>query len=539
MSPVRPAVDPRWVRAMLWLRFGALAFSLALVAAGQRPVDDDWLLAAGGLLVLVACGAVVAGRGRSAPGPGWLVAETALTTLAVAGSGGWESPFGLYLAVPVLAATLQLGPAALLLPVGAVAVVGLVAEVRGQELAPATVLPLLLPLVVTATLGLVGRLPLSSRAEAGGAAGLGEVEELGYVNALLANLHRLVRSAPAPLTIEDVLGAVHSQVEEMFDPDAVVLLLEDADGRWWRSVDVPGTTPVGEVAYADLPADLLHAGEAVEPVMIPQLGQGGGLTPAARSGVYQWLFSRGRRAALLAIERNEPGEVPQPHLESLSRLAAPLALALDNAVWFSRLQTLGAEYERQRLGAQLHDRFAQSLAYVGLELDRAVARHGDDSELVAVRDDVRETLSELRATLRDLRLRCTEEHGLAETLAGHLRRLEERFELSTHLDVSDDFPRLALPVENHLLRAVQELGELARARAGASEVVVRLLADDERLRLVVRSDGRGLDEAELDRDSAGVLAGVRERADAIGARLDLRSRTAEGVEAAITVRRGS
>lgn len=535
-APGPGTADPRWAGAIVALRWGALAFSLVLIVAGQRPTADGWLVAAGILVAGVATAATLVGR-RSPLSVGWLTAETAAATVAVVASGGWESPFALYLAVPVLAATLVVGPVALLLPVAVVVTVALSGGLRGQSVSPAGTVPLLLPLLVTSVLGLGGRWRRHGRPRPAGASALGEMEELGYVNALLSNLHRLVRSSPAPLTVEDVLGAVHSQVEEMFDPDAVVLLLEDADGRWWRSVDVPGTTPVGEVAYADLPPGLLHAGEVGEPVMVPQLGEGEGLTPRARSGVYQWLFSRGRRAALLAIERNDPGEVPEAHLESLSRLAAPLALALDNAVWFSRLQTLGAEYERQRLGAQLHDRFAQSLAYVGLELDRAVARHADDEELVAVRDDVRATLSELRATLRDLRLRCTEDHGLAETLAGYLERTGERFGLALSLDVSEGFPRLSLPVENHLLRAVQELIELARTRSAATEVVVRLLVDDERLRVVVRDDGRGPDDPELDRDSAGVLAGVRERADAIGARLDLRGRPQEGTEVAITIRR--
>lgn len=538
MTPVASGVgDPRWAGAILALRVGAVAVSLMLVATGQRPVDAGWLWAAGAGLVIAVVAAFALGGQRRAHRGGWLVAEAALATVAVVVSGGWESPFGLYLAVPVLAATLHLGAGALLLPVAAVLVVAVAADLAGGPTPAVGTLPLLLPVALAAVTGAGARWWLGSRPRPSGSSRLGELEELGYVNALLSNLHRLVRSSPAPLTVEDVLGAVHSQVEEMFDPDAVVLLLEDADGRWWRSVDVPGTTPVGEVAYADLPPDLLHAGEVVDPVLIPQLGQGGGLTPAARCGVYQWLFSRGRRAALLAIERNEPGEVPEAHLESLSRLAAPLALALDNAVWFARLQTLGAEYERQRLGAQLHDRFAQSLAYVGLELDRAVSRHADDEELVAVRDDVRDTLSELRATLRDLRLRCTEDHGLAQTLQGYLARVEERFGLAVSLDVAEAFPRLSLPVENHLLRAVQELVELARSRSQATEVTVRLLVDDARLRVVVRDDGRGLDEAGLDRDSASVLAELRERADAIGARLDLRSRPGEGSEVAMTVRR--
>ncbi len=538
-TATRPGTGPRWAGAVGgWLRWGALAFCAVLVAAGERPVPLAALAATGAVLLALAAAASVVGHEGPGPGTGWLVVETLVATGAVVLSGGWESPFALYLAVPVFAAVLRLGARGVPLPAAAVLLVA-VAEAGAVD-RPTNVgriLPLLLPLLVTTTLALASRWWATPPTPQDVPSGLGRMDELGHVNALLARLHQLVRSSPAPLTVEDVLGAVHRQVEEMFDPDAVVLLLEDADGRWWRSVDVPGTTPVGEVAYADLPAELLHARAAVDPVMVAQLGEGGGLTPAARSGVYQWLFSRGRRAALLAIERNTPGEVPEAHLESLSRLAAPLALALDNAVWFSRLQTLGAEFERQRLGTQLHDRFAQSLAYVGLELDRAVARHADDPELVAVRDDVKATLGELRETLRDLRLRCTEDRGLADLLAGHLQRLEERGGATVSLDVSPAFPRLALPVENHLLRAIQELADLAHRRPSVGALAVRLLAEDERLRVVVRDDGPGMDESDLDPDGAGVLAGVRERADAIGARLDVRARAEHGTEVALTLRR--
>lgn len=534
----RPTTGPRWGDAVGgWLRWGALAFSAVLVAAGERPVGAGSLAASGAVLLILAAAATVASHRGRPRGTAWLAVEALVAAGVVVLSGGWESPFGLYLAVPVFVVTLRLGALAVPLPLAAVVLVAVVEAAGERATGVGRMLPLLLPLLVTTTLALGSRRRGSPPPSPDDPSGLGRLDELGHVNALLARLHQLVRSSPTPLTVEDVLGVVLRQVEEMFDPDAVVLLLEGADGRWWRSVDVPGTTPVGEVAYADLPAELLHAGQAVEPVMVAQLGAGGGLTPAARSGVYQWLFSRGRRAALLAIERNAAGEVPAAHLESLSRLAAPLALALDNAVWFSRLQTLGAEFERQRLGTQLHDRFAQSLAYVGLELDRAVARHAGDAELVAVRDDVKATLGELRETLRELRLKCTEERGLAQTLAGHLQRLERRFGMAVELDVSPSFPRLALPIENHLLRAVQELADLAHRRSSARELAVRLLAEDERLRVVVRDDGGGVGEAELDRDSAGVLAGIRERADAIGARLDVRARADEGTEVAMTLRR--
>jgi signal transduction histidine kinase len=536
-TPQPASADPRWAGPVgAWLRWGALAFSGVLIAAGERPVDATWLLLAGGLLVALAMATTLTDAHQGRHAGQWLVLESALTVLAVLLSGGWASPWGLYLAVPVLGVVLAAGAPGVVLPVAAVAVVAGTESLRGVVATPGQTLQLVLPLLVTTAVGLAGRRTVAAPAPGNQRHGLGGVQQLGHVNALLSSLHGVVRSSPAPLTVEDVLGAVQGELEELFEPGAIVLLLSGSQGRWWRSVDVVGATPVGEVAWADLPAELHDAGMRDEPLVVSHLGRGSGLTPEARFGIYQWLFSQGRPAALLALEREEPRDVADAHLETLARMATPLALALDNAVWFRRLRTLGAEDERQRLGAQLHDRFAQSLAYLGLELDRAATRHADDAELRLVRDEVRRTLLELRATLRDLRLRCSEDRGLAAVLAEHLPGVQDRTGLQIDLDVSEGFPRLALPVEDHLLRVVQELLAFAQAQVDATRVVVRLLAEDGRLRVVVRDDGGGVEEAALDRESAGLLSGVRDRADAIQALVDVRPRPGEGTEIAVTLR---
>ena len=71
-------------------------------------------------------------------------------------------------------------------------------------------------------------------------------------------------------------------------------------------------------------------------------------------------------------------------MESLSSL---LALSIDNARWFARLRTLGAEAERARIARELHDRVAQSLAYVAFELERMQSLPGDkDGEISELRD---------------------------------------------------------------------------------------------------------------------------------------------------------
>ena len=53
-----------------------------------------------------------------------------------------------------------------------------------------------------------------------------------------------------------------------------------------------------------------------------------------------------------------------------------MALAIDNARWFGRLRTVGADEERTRIARDLHDRIGQSLAYLAFELDRIVTTEG-------------------------------------------------------------------------------------------------------------------------------------------------------------------
>ena len=50
---------------------------------------------------------------------------------------------------------------------------------------------------------------------------------------------------------------------------------------------------------------------------------------------------------------------------------------------------LGAEGERDRLARDLHDRFAQGLAYVNLELDRLSRHPAPGPDLADLRQEVR------------------------------------------------------------------------------------------------------------------------------------------------------
>lgn len=349
---------------------------------------------------------------------------------------------------------------------------------------------------------------------------LGGMRELGRANALLSSLHDVVRSMSSPLSVEELIPAIRPQLQELFQPEVLVLLAGDPTTGRMTTVHADGCRLPASLEPDELPP-VLGPGPRGRPQLRDDLGAGDGFGEGSRSGAYVWLFSRGRTAGLLAMEHSEQLPLSDAASDTLERLGLPLALALDNAVWFRRLRTIGAEEERQRLGATLHDRFAQSLAYVAMTLDRAGKRHPDDAELQQLREDVRATLGELRETLGELRLAVDEDRGLEEAVAEHLERIEHRHGVIADLERAPDPLHVPLGVAQQLLRICQDLTALAATEQHATRVVVAFEQGPGRLVVEVRDDGRGHTEQELGMDARDRLAGVRDRVEAIGGRFRL------------------
>ena len=154
-------------------------------------------------------------------------------------------------------------------------------------------------------------------------------------------------------------------------------------------------------------------------------------------------------------------------IESLSSL---LALSIDNARWFGRLRTLGAEAERARIARELHDRVAQSLAYVAFELERMQRLPGDkDAEIAELRVVVRDIVRELRETIYQLRANVSEDEDIVMVAGGYLERFAERTGIATHWLPSAS---AALPyrIEQELWRIGQEALVNVERHADATEV---------------------------------------------------------------------
>jgi len=243
------------------------------------------------------------------------------------------------------------------------------------------------------------------------------------------------------------------------------------------------------------------------------------------------LAARGSIIGVLAVEHQAARHFTNRDLELLKGFVEPVALAIDNARWFSRLRTVGADEERTRIARDLHDRIGQSLAYLAFELDRIVARDSKGEALgpalEQLRDDVRSVIREVRDTLYDLRTDVSDSQDMAATLEAYAMRVKDRSGLQVELFCDHDM-RLPILQEREMWRIAQEALTNVERHAKATRARVLWRCNGTSAALEITDNGQGFPIGTAGRlDSYGIL-GMRERASSIGATLELSSQVGRG-----------
>ena len=143
---------------------------------------------------------------------------------------------------------------------------------------------------------------------------------------------------------------------------------------------------------------------------------------------------------------------------------------------------------------------------------------------------------EMRLLVYELRPAMVEEVGLAGALRQRLEAVEQRSGVRVQLTADDDHA-IPLAMQNELFRVAEEALNNALRHAAATSVAVRLKADGQGLELDVKDDGGGFDvAAAADRGGLG-LASMRERAEALGGRLEIVSHPGAGTTVKVRVER--
>jgi signal transduction histidine kinase len=201
--------------------------------------------------------------------------------------------------------------------------------------------------------------------------------------------------------------------------------------------------------------------------------------------------------------------------------------------------------ERTRIAQELHDTLLQGFLSASMQIHVAADALPEDSsakpKLSRALELMRQVIDEGRNAVRGLR--ATQSTSL--DVENAFSRIQQELVSGQHLGEKVDF-RVIVDGERRPLHPVlrDEVYRIGREalinafrHARANKIEIELKYSSQRLCMLVRDDGCGIDPHVLEtgRDGHWGLSGMRERAEAIGARLQVMTSASAGTEIELSV----
>lgn len=219
----------------------------------------------------------------------------------------------------------------------------------------------------------------------------------------------------------------------------------------------------------------------------------------ARTGLFVPL-AVGRRPIGVIVAHDKEGDDPRftdADLRLAETFAPRASVAVDLSARVARdalVRVVEAqELERRRLARELHDQTGQELTSVLLGLKTVEEAKTDEERaeaLTAVREQVVETLRDVRRLAVELRPKALDDFGLVAALERLRDTLVERTGLRVDLEANVG-DRLSSDVETALYRIVQEALTNVVKHAEASAVSIVLARSGRAITVVIEDNGRG------------------------------------------------
>lgn len=204
------------------------------------------------------------------------------------------------------------------------------------------------------------------------------------------------------------------------------------------------------------------------------------------------------------------------------------------------------ETERSRIARELHDRIGQQLTVLSLNLNMvsSLLMKNSPAEVKSLLEKSLElvelTGESVRDVMADLRPPVLDDYGLVAALRWHGDELSRLTGLAIEVRAVDADFRLSAGKEIALFRIAQEALRNVVRHAHATRVEISLVADEDTISIAIADDGVGFDRqspVQL-RDTPGWgLLSMQERAEAIGARLEIISAPGAGATVRLEVGR--
>ena len=377
--------------------------------------------------------------------------------------------------------------------------------------------------------------------------------ELEQRNRELAALLAVGRASSASLELRELVEQAMEAILDVTSAEAAEVWLRNDD-----ELELVGHAGVASDAFAQrtslavgegLPGLAVARGEAVvvheltrdERFVRPRVKAAGFETYCALP-----LRHRGETVGVLGVAARDPRKLcTDDELRQLEGIGERLGTAIANARLHNRVLDGAVVEERVRIARELHDGLAQVLGYINTQTlaVRRLLAAGDigaaQEQLASMERAAQRVYIDIREAIVGLRTSTARSAGLGPSLADYVAEFARMSGIAARVDAD---PRtadvvLAPSTEIQLVRIVQEALSNVRKHARAEHACVRLTVEDGRLLVEVEDDGRGFDPAAPAPTGwpRFGLQTMRERAAAVGGRLELDSGPGRGTSLRVTV----
>ncbi len=242
-------------------------------------------------------------------------------------------------------------------------------------------------------------------------------------------------------------------------------------------------------------------------------------------GLSAWHFIRRYRdKKLIAEQENKINRQIIKELEKEKQLAATHAVIA------------GEETERRRLARDLHDGLGSLLTGVKLKLATMKGNYILDEE---TRTDFGNALTmldsavgELRRVAHNLMPEALIRYGLKDALEDFCTHLESN-DVKVIFRFYGNFSRVGQNLETASFRIVQELVNNALKHSGATQIIVQMVQDDNRLSFAVQDNGKGFDTNAMENSNTVGLSSVKSRVASLNGLIDICSEEGKGTEISV------
>lgn len=350
----------------------------------------------------------------------------------------------------------------------------------------------------------------------------------------------LERSEP-----EDVLETVARRAREMVGADLATIavpadrpehlqlrVVEGTRADELRGMTFPMAGSVsGEVMHTGRPALIEDAAEdhrVHQPVV--RIGDVG---PA----LLVPLVARGKPYGTLAVANRRGGPSFRPEeLQLIETFARQAAVAVGYGEALREIQRLVVIEDRERIAKELHDGIIQSIFAVGMGLEGLAATTDDERAAARIRDAVAEldqVIKDLRGYIFGLRPGVLAERALDQALRVLADDFQEKTGVVTVVDVESRAGAELADRAADLIQMTREALSNIGRHAGAHTCRVSLHGSGGAAVLEIDDDGAGFDPSA--ETTGHGLRNIRERAERLGARLELASEPGTGTTIRVTL----